>query len=32
MTLYLAEKLHLPLPEFGEDFRIFMSNLTPVDA
>jgi aminoglycoside phosphotransferase (APT) family kinase protein len=32
MTLYLAEKLHLPLPEFGEDFRVFMSNLTPVEA
>jgi aminoglycoside phosphotransferase (APT) family kinase protein len=30
MTLYLAEKLQLPLPELGEDFTAFMSNLTPV--
>lgn len=31
MTLYLAEKLHLPLPELGADFAAFMRNLTPVD-
>ncbi|TVV77139.1 phosphotransferase family protein [Sphingomonas solaris] len=31
MTLYLAEKLGLPLPELGEDFRAFMRNLTPVE-
>jgi aminoglycoside phosphotransferase (APT) family kinase protein len=30
MTLYLAERLNLPLPELGEDFRAFMRNLTPV--
>jgi len=31
MTLYLAERLALPLPELGADFRAFMANLTPVD-
>lgn len=31
MTLYIAEKLGLPLPELGSDFRDFMRNLTPVD-
>lgn len=31
MTLYLAEKLALPLPELGDDFRAFMRNLTPVE-
>lgn len=31
MTLYLAERLNLPLPELGEDFRAFMRNLTPVE-
>jgi aminoglycoside phosphotransferase (APT) family kinase protein len=31
MTIYLAEKLGLPLPTLGEDFRAFMRNLTPVD-
>lgn len=30
MTLYIAEKLRLPLPELGSDFRDFMRNLTPV--
>ena len=30
MTLYVAEKLGLPLPELGSDFRDFMRNLTPV--
>ena len=30
MTLYLAEKLGLPLPELGADFRDFMRKLTPV--
>jgi len=30
MTLYLAERLNLPLPELGSDFRDFMRNLTPV--
>jgi len=30
MTLYLAERLGLPLPELGADFRAFMANLTPV--
>lgn len=30
MTLYIAEKLGLPLPELGSDFRDFMRNLTPV--
>jgi aminoglycoside phosphotransferase (APT) family kinase protein len=32
MTLYLAEKLNLPLPELGADFVAFMRNLTPVEA
>lgn len=32
MTLYLAERLGLPLPELGADFRAFMANLTPVKA
>jgi aminoglycoside phosphotransferase (APT) family kinase protein len=32
MTLYLAEKLKLPLPELGADFVAFMRNLTPVEA
>lgn len=31
MTLYIAEKLGLPLPELGSDFRDFMRNLTPVE-
>ncbi|CAH0498107.1 phosphotransferase family protein [Novosphingobium sp. CECT 9465] len=31
MTLYIAEKLGLPLPELGNDFRDFMRNLTPVE-
>ncbi len=31
MTLYLAEKLNLPLPELGADFTAFMRNLTPVE-
>jgi aminoglycoside phosphotransferase (APT) family kinase protein len=31
MTLYLAERLGLPLPELGDDFRAFMRNLTPVE-
>ncbi|MDB5736847.1 MAG: phosphotransferase [Sphingomonas bacterium] len=31
MTLYLAERLGMPLPELGEDFRDFMRNLTPVE-
>jgi aminoglycoside phosphotransferase (APT) family kinase protein len=31
MTLYLAEKLGMPLPELGPDFYAFMANLTPVD-
>jgi len=31
MTLYLAERLGLPLPELGADFRAFMKNLTPVE-
>lgn len=31
MTLYLAEKLGLPIPEFGPDFVAFMKNLTPVE-
>lgn len=30
MTLYLAERLDLPLPALGDDFRAFMKNLTPV--
>jgi len=31
MTSYLAERLGMPLPELGADFRAFMRNLTPVD-
>jgi len=31
MTLYLAERLGLELPELGPDFYAFMSNMTPVD-
>jgi aminoglycoside phosphotransferase (APT) family kinase protein len=31
MTLYLAERLGLPLPHLGADFREFMSHLTPVE-
>lgn len=31
MTLYLAEKLGLPVPELGPDFVAFMKNLTPVE-
>lgn len=31
MTLYIAERLGLPLPELGADFRAFMKNLTPVE-
>ncbi len=31
MTLYLAEKLNLPLPELGAHFVAFMRNLTPVE-
>jgi aminoglycoside phosphotransferase (APT) family kinase protein len=31
MTVYLAEKLGLPLPKLGEDFRTFMSYLTPME-
>jgi aminoglycoside phosphotransferase (APT) family kinase protein len=31
MTTYLAERLRMPLPELGADFRAFMRNLTPVD-
>ncbi|WP_246331623.1 phosphotransferase family protein [Sphingomonas chungangi] len=31
MTLYLAERLGLPLPELGDDFRAFMRNLVPVE-
>jgi hypothetical protein len=31
MTLYLAERLGLPLPVLGADFREFMSHLTPVE-
>jgi aminoglycoside phosphotransferase (APT) family kinase protein len=31
MTLYLAEKLGMQLPELGPDFYAFMSNLTPVE-
>lgn len=31
MTLYIAEKLGLSLPELGSDFRDFMRNLTPVE-
>jgi aminoglycoside phosphotransferase (APT) family kinase protein len=31
MTLYLAERLGMELPELGPDFYAFMSKLTPVD-
>lgn len=31
MTLYLAEKLGMELPELGPDFYAFMSKLTPVE-
>lgn len=31
MTVYLAEKLEMPLPELGPDFYAFMRNLTPVE-
>lgn len=31
MTLYLAERLGMELPELGPDFYAFMRNLTPVD-
>lgn len=31
MTVYLAEKLGLPIPELGPDFVAFMKNLTPVE-
>lgn len=31
MTLYLAERLEMDLPELGPDFYSFMSNLTPVE-
>src|SRR3546814_11263871 len=31
MTMYLAEKMGMPLPELGPDFYAFMSNLTPVE-
>jgi aminoglycoside phosphotransferase (APT) family kinase protein len=31
MTLYLAEKLGMTLPELGPDFYTFMTNLIPVD-
>jgi aminoglycoside phosphotransferase (APT) family kinase protein len=31
MTLYLAEKLGMELPELGPDFVSFMRNLTPVE-
>ena len=30
MTLYLAERLGMDLPQLGSDFYAFMSNLTPV--
>jgi len=30
MTLYLAERLGMDLPELGADFYAFMSNMTPV--
>src|SRR3546814_1890183 len=32
MTLYLAEKMSMPLPQLGPDFYAFMRNLTPVEA
>ena len=31
MTLYLAERLGMDLPELGPDFYAFMSKLTPVE-
>lgn len=31
MTLYLAEKMGMPIPELGPDFVAFMKNLTPVE-
>lgn len=31
MTLYLAERLGMDLPELGPDFYAFMSNMTPVE-
>ena len=31
MTLYLAERLGMELPELGPDFYAFMGNMTPVD-
>ncbi len=31
MTLYLAERLGMELPELGPDFYAFMSNMTPVE-
>jgi aminoglycoside phosphotransferase (APT) family kinase protein len=31
MTLYLAERLGMTIPELGPDFYAFMSNMTPVD-
>ena len=31
MTLYLAERLGMELPELGPDFVSFMRNLTPVE-
>lgn len=31
MTLYLAEKLGLPIPELGPDFAAFMQNLVPLE-
>jgi aminoglycoside phosphotransferase (APT) family kinase protein len=31
MTLYLAERLGMELPELGPDFYAFMKNMTPVD-
>ena len=32
MTLYLAERLGMELPELGPDFYAFMSNMTPVEG
>ncbi len=32
MTMIIAEKLGLPAPELGDDFRDFMRNLVPVDS
>jgi aminoglycoside phosphotransferase (APT) family kinase protein len=31
MTLYLAERLGMTIPELGPDFYAFMRNMTPVD-